>query len=123
MAVDARLASSHGWSLCAAWPEKVLLGHCCLQAGMSGATGDAVDPTQCRSRQKCTSLLLPPRRHGPTGIRFCAVDCSAEALRQTERSLGRLVPGLPQEQVRGRLRQGCSCVNKLGTVAGRCREG
>lgn len=48
------------------------------------------------------SVKLPTlRRHGPAGVRFCGVDCSAEALRQTERSLQRLVPDLPQEQVGG----------------------
>lgn len=67
--VDAvRLASSHWWSLCAIWPEKVLLGHFCLQSGMLGAASDPADPTQCRSRQNMHILAAAaaqarPHRH------------------------------------------------------------
>jgi len=47
-----------------------------------------------------TAVLLGAllRRHGTQGVRFCGVDCSAEALRQTRGSLARLLPQLPQEQ-------------------------
>lgn len=73
-----------------------------LFAGRHVEGHQAMPPIQANAAyaRKCAALLMPLRRHGPTGIRFCAMDCSAEALRQTERSLGCLVPDLPRGQVR-----------------------
>ena len=56
-------------------------------------------------------------------MRFCGVDCSAEALRQTERSLCRLVPGLPREQVHsGACMAGGSAGQLNGRASGASRE-
>lgn len=48
-----------------------------------------------------TAILLEVAMRGRRGagqLRFCGVDCSAEALRQTQRNLRRLLPQLPEEQ-------------------------
>lgn len=64
--------------------------------------GGVVVELGCGSSSKTAVLLAAAvRRHGAAAVRFCGVDCSAEALRQTRRSLQKLVPELPQEQARG----------------------
>ena len=70
-----------------------------IASQLPGAGGVVVE-LGCGDGSK-TALLLAAllRRHGRRGVRFCGIDCSAEALRQTQRNLKQLLPELPEEQV------------------------
>jgi hypothetical protein len=84
--------------------ERALLAQHAAGIAAHIPAGSVVVELGCGDSTK-TSILLEEllRRHGSKGFRFCGLDCSAEALRQTQGSLQRLLPGLPAEQVgRGR---------------------
>lgn len=63
--------------------------------------GGVVLELGCGDCSKTAGLLEAlVERHGVDGVRFAGVDVSNEALHQTERSLARLLPQLPEAQAR-----------------------
>jgi L-histidine N-alpha-methyltransferase len=81
--------------------EKELLEkHADAIASQLPGAGGVVVELGCGDGSKSALLLAALlRRHGRRGVRFCGVDCSAEALRQLQRNLRQLLPELPEEQV------------------------